>query len=93
MRFALAVSTTLLLTGCSSSVKGTYSDAQGAMQYKFESRGQVYVSVMGMETELKYEVDGKRVKIISPHGNQILRRLDDGSLEGPMGLRLTKKKI
>jgi hypothetical protein len=47
---------------------------------------------MGMEQELQYEVDGQRVRIISPLGNQILMLQDDGSLQGPLGLTLTKRE-
>ena len=44
------------------------------------------MSVMGVETEVTYEVDGNRVKLISSLGNQILTLREDGSLEGmPMG--------
>lgn len=92
MKRVLALSSALMIAGCGPGLKGTYSDPMGAMQYTFESGGTVYVSVMGMEQELKYEVDGQRVRIISPQGNQILTLQDDGSLQGPLGLTLTKRK-
>ena len=58
----------------------------GKVSLKFESGGKVYMSVMGVETEMTYEVDGNRVKLISSLGNQILTLREDGSLEGmPMG--------
>jgi hypothetical protein len=92
MKRVLGLSIALLFAACGSHLKGTYSDPMGAMQYTFESGGTVYVSVMGMEQELQYEVDGQRVRIISPLGNQILMLQDDGSLQGPLGLTLTKRE-
>jgi hypothetical protein len=64
----------------------------GAMQYRFKSGGNVSVAVMGIETELKYTVDGKHVKIISPQGSQVLDLQDDGTLEGPLGMRFTRQE-
>lgn len=91
MTARLAFLGALCVASCGPGLRGVYADSAGAMKYTFESGGQVYVSVMGMETELKYEVNGTRVKIVSPQGNQILTRLDDGSLRGPLGLRLVKQ--
>ena len=62
------------------------------MQYRFKSGGNVSVAVMGIETELKYQVEGKHVKIISPQGNQVLDLLDDGTLEGPLGMKFTRRQ-
>jgi hypothetical protein len=64
----------------------------GAMQYRFKSGGNVSVAVMGIETELKYQVEGKHVKILSPQGNQVLDLLDDGTLEGPLGMKFTRRQ-
>jgi hypothetical protein len=81
----------LLLSACGSKLDGTtYESTHPALgvtaSLKFESGGKVYMSVMGQETELKYEVDGSKVKLISPLGIQILTLREDGSLEGlPMG--------
>jgi hypothetical protein len=63
----------------------------GISELKFESGGKVYMKAMGMETEMKYEVDGKRVKFVGPQGNMILNIQDDGSLEG-LGTKFSKKK-
>ena len=42
-------------------------------------------------SELKYEVDGKKVKIGTPQGgNMIFTLLDDGSIQGLMGVKLYK---
>ncbi|MCI0505262.1 MAG: hypothetical protein L0Z73_04055 [Gammaproteobacteria bacterium] len=85
----------LALSACGSGLDGTYADQSGITKYKFESGGKVYVSMMGVETELKYEVDGDKVKIAAPGdngANQIYTLQGDGSLSGPMGLTLTKQK-
>ncbi len=70
---------------------GTYSDRMGAMQYRFRAGGNVSVAVMGIETQLKYTVEGRHVKIISPQGSQVLDVLDDGTLEGPLGMRFIRQ--
>ncbi len=90
MRGPLALLATLWLAGCGSGLHGTYSDRMGAMQYQFKSHGNVSVVVMGIETELKYRVEGRHVKIISPQGNQVLDLLDDGTLEGPLGMKFIR---
>jgi hypothetical protein len=76
----------LLLSACGSKLDDTTYESSnpvlGKTVFKFESGGKVYMSVMGVETELKYEVDGNKVKLISPQGNQILTLREDGSLEG-----------
>lgn len=80
----------LLLSACGSKLDGTYSDELGMTTYKFESGGRVYVSALGTETELKYEVNGIKVKLEGPNGNVILTLLEDGSLQGPGGNKLTR---
>lgn len=75
----------LLLSACGSKLDGTtYESSDSGMlkvSLKFESGGKVYVSTLGGEQELKYEVDGNKVKLIAPQGNQILTLREDGSLE------------
>ena len=41
---------------------------------------------------MKYKVEDGKVKLISPEGTLVMKILDDGSIEGPMGVKLTKKK-
>ncbi len=62
------------------------------MQYRFKSGGNVSVVVLGVETELKYRVEGRHVKIISPEGSQVLDLQDDGTLEGPLGMKFTRQE-
>ncbi len=91
MKKTLIVALCLFLSACGAKLNGTYSDAMGITSYKFESGGKVYVSAMGIESEWKYQVDGKRVKIEGAQGNIILTVMDDGSLQGPLDIKLTKK--
>jgi len=92
MRKLLLVFAVLLLSACGSKVDGTYSDPSGIMSYTFNSNGKMIQSTMGVQVEMKYEVEGDKVKLITPGGNLILSLLDDGSIQGPMGIKLTKKK-
>jgi len=52
---------------------------------------------MGIETELKYEVDGDKIKIMgTPQGSLVLTMLKDGSIQsgaGAWGVKLTKHII
>lgn len=88
--FLIAI--TLFLSACSKSLEGTYTDAMGLSSYTFSSGGKVYVGVMGIESEMTYEVDGDRVKLMMPEGNMVLHKMDDGTLQGPMGIIYSKKK-
>lgn len=87
--------TALLLSACGSKSKldGTYSD--GASSFTFKSNGKMTMSTMGMERELNYEVDGNKIKIgVDQSGNSafVFTLLDDGSIQGLMGAKLTKQK-
>lgn len=81
----------LWLAACGRSLEGSYTDAMGVTRYTFQRGGVVYFSVMGVETELEYSIDGDRVVIGKPEGNLVLTLDADGSLRGPMGFRLTKE--
>jgi hypothetical protein len=90
-KIGLLVLSLLLLSACGSKLDGTTyqisNPIAGKISLKFESGGKVYMKVMGAETEMKYEVDGNKVKLITPQGNQILTLREDGSLEGmPIGI-------
>jgi outer membrane lipopolysaccharide assembly protein LptE/RlpB len=92
MKKSIVVACVLFLAACGQGLSGTYTDETGTTSYRFESGGKVYVDVAGlMESELKYEVDGKKVKIQNPQGgNMIFTLLDDGSIQGMMGMKLSK---
>lgn len=91
MKKLLLLCAALLLSACGSGLDGTYADKDGMVSYTFNSGGKMTQSAMGMEVEMKYEIDGKKVKLITPQGNLILTLLDDGSIQGPMGVKLLKK--
>ena len=91
MRRILLICAVLLLAACGSGIEGTYTDPTGVAKYEFESGGKVYMSLLGVKVEQKYEVDGNHIKIMTSSGTQILTRLDDGSLEGPLGIKLKKQ--
>ena len=80
-----------LLAACGPRLEGTYADPTGIAKYDFQSGGKVYVSLLGVTKEQKYEIDGKHVKILMSSGTQIFELLDDGSLQGPLGIRLKKQ--
>jgi outer membrane lipopolysaccharide assembly protein LptE/RlpB len=91
MKKLFLLSVVLLLSACGSKLDGTYADKNGMLSYTFKSNGKTYQSAMGMEVELDYEVDGNKIKLVTPQGNMIMTLLDDGSIESPMGI-LTKQK-
>ncbi len=89
----------ILLTAAAcgrSKIVGTYCDGYGTECYTFRPNGTVLISEMGMGTaavELKYEVDGDKVRILlAPQGGAslALTMLKDGSIQGPEGIKLTK---
>jgi len=96
MKIGILVIAVLLLSGCGSKIDGTYTDSSRTVTYTFKSNGTVLMSTMGTEVELKYEVDGDKIKIQTgaPQGSAslVLTLLDDGSIQGPMGIKLTKEK-
>ena len=90
--FIISIFLCLFFSSCGSGLDGTYSDQAEMMKYKFEPGGKVYISsFMGAEVELDYEVDGNKVKIGGPEGKIILTLLENGSIQGPMDVVLTKK--
>jgi len=81
-----------LLAACGSGLDGSYTDSMGTTTLTFESDDKVLMNVMGVETELDYRVEDGKLKISSPMGTQVMSILDDGSIEGPMGFKLTKQE-
>jgi hypothetical protein len=80
----------MILVGCGSRLDGTYSN--GMASYTFKSDGTVVVNTLGAKVEVEYELDGKDVRIKAPNGVMILTLLDDNTIEGPMGIKLTKQE-
>ncbi|WP_202844335.1 hypothetical protein [Luteimonas saliphila] len=86
----------LALAGCGGGLAGTFEDEMGLSAYTFERGGRVVQStaLAGVELELRYEVDGDRVRIMHPEAAGaalVLTRIDDDTLSGPMGLRFVRK--
>jgi hypothetical protein len=94
MKIAILLITALLLSGCGSKIDGTYCDRSVGACYTFRSNGTVLMSVAGTEVEMKYEVDGDKIEIAmgTPQGGPSLTMLKDGSIQGPIGMKLTKQK-
>jgi hypothetical protein len=100
MRKVFFIAVFLFLSACGSKLNGTYTSEpsplgeMGNQSFRFEG-SKVYMSVMGMETELKYSMDGNKIKMEYPQSqggaNMILTLNDDGSISGPMGMKFTKK--
>lgn len=89
----VAIAVSICLTACGQSISGTYQDKLGIATFTFESGGKLYAKTMGITQELKYEVDGKRIKVTLPEGGNVLLTVtEDGSLDGWMSGKLIKKK-
>lgn len=86
----------LVLTACGSAVEGnTYEADSDLVKFSmtFGPGGKVAMTTMGIETEMDYEIDGKKIKIGSPQGKMVLTLREDGVIEGwPSGLVLKQKK-
>ena len=80
----------VLLAACGAKIDGTYADDMGVTTYTFKS-GKVIVSALGMGTEMDYKVEDNKVKITSPQGTMVMDILADGSIQGPLGIKLKKK--
>lgn len=92
MKKYLLLAVVCLLAACSQGVNGVYADAMGVSRYTFESGGKLTIETMGIAQETTYERDGDQVKIALPQkGASITFTLEeDGSLQGPLGIRLEK---
>lgn len=82
----------LFLVGCGGGLEGRYTDEMGMSSYTFNSNGTVSIGAMGMESEVPYRVEDGKVKIGTREGSMVLGIIDDETLEGPLGLKLKKKK-
>ncbi|MGD9211004.1 MAG: hypothetical protein PVI90_09505 [Desulfobacteraceae bacterium] len=85
--------TAFCFLGCGSKLEGTYEDESGLMRFEFKPDDKVYMNAMGSEIEVKYKINGEKVKIIMPNGmTQEMTIQDDGSIDGPGGTKLTLKE-
>jgi len=83
----------LSFAACGSKLDGTYTDETGIVTLSFKSNGKVSQSVMGMETEWNYEVEENKIKVLMPQGTMVWTLQDDGSIQGLLGVKFTKRKM
>lgn len=84
------VAIAIALVGCGSKLDGTYSN--DVASYTFKRDGTVVQETFGIKAEMKYEVNGKDVKLITPQGTMIMALDDQGNIVGPMGMKFSKTK-
>ena len=77
----------VLLSGCRSSIAGTYSDAQGAVILELRSGGSANFTWMGEMLDCSYETGGKKLTLNCKGDTNptVFNIHDDGSLSGPPG--------
>ena len=94
MKKFLIVALATLLAACSQGLSGTWDDGMGMVRYTFESDGKVTVEMLGKAQQTRYSRDGSTLKVAVP-GSQAesvdFTIKEDGSLQGPMGVRLIKR--
>lgn len=83
---------TLLLAACARELEGTYTDDVEFMSFTFHPEGRVVQSTLGVEVEMRYEDNGETILIKGPTADMELRRIDEQTLEGPLGMRLTRRE-
>lgn len=92
MKRIAIIAMALLLAACGQSLDGTYTDAMGMMKYTFQPDGKLYMGALGIKTELEYELEGDKIKVILADGsNQVMTLAEDGTIMGPLGMVLSKK--
>lgn len=78
----------LIISGCDSGPKGTYTDANGAVILELRSGGKANFTFMGDVEDCTYESSGKQLTLTckgSPAPVTVFNIHDDGSLTGPAG--------
>ena len=95
MKKLLVCALAMLLAACSQGLSGTWDDGMGMVRYTFESDGTVAVEMLGKTQQARYTRDGSTLKVAVP-GTEAesvdFTINEDGSLQGPMGVRLHKQK-
>jgi hypothetical protein len=78
----------LLICGCNSGPKGTYTDANGAVILELRSGGKANFTFMGDVEECSYKTGDRQLTLTckgSPAPVTVFNIHDDGSLTGPPG--------
>jgi hypothetical protein len=98
LKLMLVLFAALLLSACGpkSKIEGTYSPGpHGTVSYTFKSNGKMIMSVMGIETEMEYELKGKDIRVF-PLGrggsSMVMTLLEDGSIQEG-GLIFSKQTV
>lgn len=84
----LTAGAAVLMCGCNSGPKGTYTDANGAVILELKSGGKANFTFMGDVEDCTYESSGKQLTLTckgSPAPVTVFNIHDDGSLTGPPG--------
>lgn len=83
----VAGSLVLLVAGCNSGPKGTYTDANGAVILELKSGGKANFTFMGDVQDCTYDTSGKQLTLTckGESGKTTFNIHDDGSLTGPPG--------
>jgi len=84
----VSVGVILLICGCNSGPKGTYTDANGAVILELRSGGKANFTFMGDVEDCTYESSGKQLTLTckgTPAPVTVFKIHDDGSLTGPAG--------
>lgn len=92
VRRRLVLVLTMLLSGCGGGLSGSFEDEMGMGTLTFHGDGRVVQSsgLAGVEVEMRYEVDGDKVRLTHPQARGaalVLTRIDADTLSGPMGIR------
>lgn len=95
MKKLLIIALASLLAACSQGLSGTWSDSMGMVSYTFASDGKVTVQMLGKSQQTQYRREGDTLKVEVPDSNGEALEFtlnEDGSLQGPMGVRLQKQE-
>jgi len=92
VRRSMVLVLTMLLSGCGGGLTGSFEDEMGMGTLTFHGDGRAVQSsqLAGVEVEMRYEVDGDKVRLTHPQAQGaalVLTRIDADTLSGPMGIR------
>ena len=85
----LAAVAVVVISGCNSGPRGTYTDANGAVILELRSGGKANFTFMGDVEDCTYESSGKQLTLTckgSPAPVTVFNIHDDGSVTGPAGI-------
>ncbi|MGE8232871.1 MAG: hypothetical protein ACN6OR_05755 [Stenotrophomonas sp.] len=95
MKKLLIVALATLLVACSQGLDGTWDDGMGMVSYTFAADGRASVEMLGKVQQTRYVREGDSLQVVVPGTEAETVDFtigEDGSLQGPMGVRLQKRK-